>query len=308
MGVNKKVMAGIAVGIAIGGGLFYLSEKKERPALQEEKTPAVIQKESAQLEEEPEKKDSADVKRLSDFLEKVKRQEEMQKQSLSYYRDLDEYGDLEKLGMTPEIEAYLKERFEKGEVGEDISGKLIVQLTKDLSSYSFIGKEVSSPEEVYSLYLLSKPVEVEYRQQFSDEEEELVYRAVHEEDRKTNKFPEEFYLYAIKVIGTKEEGENRHIYAFVYANSFIALDSGEISEEGGYAIPLLVSCEPGEDLLVTLPKDGSYYGPSIREFCEGNEIMAERLISSKVTQAMKNEIDEALKEVQDEIRKENTKS
>ncbi|MDO4720259.1 MAG: hypothetical protein Q4A78_06320 [Peptostreptococcaceae bacterium] len=308
MGVNKKAIAGMAVLIVIGGGLFYLSEKEKLPVPQKEKTPATIHEESVKPDEEFEKKASADLEQLSVFLEKVRQQEKKQKQPLDYYRNLDEYGDLEKLGMTPEIKDYLKELFEKGEVGDDSFGKLVMQLTEDLSGYRFIGKKAESPEEIYRHYLIAEPVEVEYRQKFSSEEEELVYRAVHEEDRKTNKFPEEFSLYAIKVIGTKEEGESRRIYAFVYENSFIALDSGAISQEGGSAIPLLVSCEPGGDPLVTLPKDGSYYGPSIREFCGGDEIMAERLISSEVTQAMKDEIDEALKEVQKEIRKEDTKS
>lgn len=306
---KKKAIAGIAALIVIGGGLFYLSEKKEIPVSQEEKTSAVIHEETVKLGEESEKKASADLKQLSAFLEKVKKQEETQKQPLSYYRNLDEYAELEKfVGMTPEIKDYLKELFEKGEVGEDSFGKLVMQLTKDLSGYSFIGKKVESPEEIYRLYLLAEPVEAKYRQTFSSEEEELVYRAVYEEDKRTRKFPGEFFLYAIEVLGTKAKGEDRHIYAFVYGNSFIAFDSGEISEEGGYAIPLLVRCEPGGDLLVTLPKDGSYYGSSIREFCEGDEIMAQRLIGSKVTREMKDEIDEALKEVQKEIRKENTKS
>lgn len=306
----KKFGGIIAIFVILGLLLFgkIWSEKKAStflPSAQDDAVFTILSEDEkgdlkeSQREKVEQKSVPEDAKAVADFLEEVRKQQEIQPKPVDYYLSMDAYQELLKFGTNDAIRAYLIDLFENAQVAEETSaGQLILHLTKDLSGYNLRGegKELSA-SEVYENYLLAKPKKIDNRQVFEGDEQ-LVYQALYAADEKDKRSAEEFYVYAINVVDAFEKGGIRKIYTCVYAESFLLLDNGKLSREAGYAMPMLITYQNKggqyEDPKISYPRDGSEYPVSIREFCIDRPENAQKLIDCVGKEQMREQLEQSL--------------
>lgn len=166
---------------------------------------------------------------------------------------------------------YMLTQFEVGNV-EGLRGQIMMQLCKELlGSRNNVTDDSLSPQEWYdALSIRQEVILPNYEYDGQDTIEKLVYDTEIEMDSASNKRGG-FIIVAPKVFGSYEEEDSLKVFVTTYSARY-KLFGSTLSKEGGSIIPAAITYRKDDTGRYILEKyeqarDGSEFGPSIREYC-----------------------------------------
>jgi beta-lactamase regulating signal transducer with metallopeptidase domain len=181
-----------------------------------------------------------------------------------------EYENIFKYGGEDALQ-YMLTQFEVGN-DEGLRGQIMMRLCKELlEARNNVTDESLSPQEWYNaLDIRQEIVLPNYEYDGQDTIEKLVYDTEIERDSTSNKRGG-FIIVAPKVFGSYEEEDMLKVFVTTYSARYKLFDNA-LSEEGGSIIPAAITYRKGDNGRYVLEKyeqarDGSEFGPSIREYC-----------------------------------------
>lgn len=179
-----------------------------------------------------------------------------------------EYDSILKMG--DEALNYLLSQFEKGG-HNDLKGYIMMSLCKELLGLrNNVTDETLTPQEWYAALSIREEVKLpDFRYDGQDPIEKLVYDT--EIKMNSDSGRGGFTVVAPKIFGSYEEEDRLKVFLTTYSARYKLFGSA-LSQEGGSVVPAAITYrkdESGSYILENYEqaKDGSYFGPSIREFC-----------------------------------------
>ena len=166
---------------------------------------------------------------------------------------------------------YMLTQFEAGNA-EGLRGQIMMQLCKELlGARNNVTDESLSPQEWYNALDIRQEIMLpncEYDGQ--DTIEKLVYDTEIERDSASNRRGG-FIIVAPKIFGSYEEEDLLKVFVTTYSARY-KLFGNTLSQEGGSIIPAAITYRKDANGKYALEKyeqakDGSEFGPSIREYC-----------------------------------------
>ena len=181
-----------------------------------------------------------------------------------------EYENFFKYGGESALQ-YMLSQFEAGNA-EGLRGQIMMQLCKDLlGKRNNVTDDSLSPQEWYDALSIRQEILLpNYEYDGQDTIEKLVYATEVERDSASNKRGG-FIIVAPKVFGSYEEEDMLKVFVTTYSARY-KLFGNALSQEGGSIIPAAITYRKDNSGGYILEKyeqarDGSEFGPSIREYC-----------------------------------------
>lgn len=190
----------------------------------------------------------------------------------SSYEKILKYGGEEAL-------TYMLSQFKEGNA-EGLRGQIMMGLCKEiLGQRNNVMDDTLSPNEWFSQLSIRQRVDLpDFAYSGDDPIERLVYETEVEQHRSNRGG---FTIVAPHIFGSYEEGNKLKVFVTTYGSQYVLYDK-TLEQEGGSIIPAAITYTKNPDGSYTLEKyeqakDGSYFGPSIKEFCvmplSGKKIM-----------------------------------
>jgi len=196
-----------------------------------------------------------------------------------------EYENIKKLGGEQALH-YMLSQFEKGNA-EGLRGYIMMQLCKDiLGARNNVTDENLTPQEWYDALSIRKEIRLpDFKYDGKDPIEKLIYAT---ELEKYSRPQEGFTIVAPKIFGSYEEDGLLKVFVTTYSSTY-KLYGNVLDMVGGSVVPSAITYRKDESGNYVLEKyeqakDGTYFVPSIREFCtmpvSGKEIpgLADKII------------------------------
>ncbi|MDD2216059.1 MAG: M56 family metallopeptidase [Eubacteriales bacterium] len=181
-----------------------------------------------------------------------------------------EYENLFKYGREDALQ-YMLSQFEAGNA-EGLRGQIMMRVCKELlGARNNVTDESLSPQEWYNVLDIRQEVELpNFVYEGQDSIEKLVYDTEIERDSISNKRGG-FIIASLKVFGSYEEEDMLKVFVTTYSARY-KLFGNTLSQEGGSIIPAAITYRKGSNGEYILEKyeqarDGSEFGPSVREYC-----------------------------------------
>ncbi|MDD2211653.1 MAG: DUF5301 domain-containing protein [Clostridia bacterium] len=166
---------------------------------------------------------------------------------------------------------YMLTQFEVGNA-EGLRGQIMMRLCKELlGKRNNVTDESLSPQEWYDALSIRQEIRLpHFEYDGQDTIEKLVYDTEIEMDSASNKRGG-FIIVAPKVFGNYEEEDLLKVFVTTYSARY-KLYGNTLSQEGGSIIPAAITYRKDDNGRYVLEKyeqarDGSEFGPSIREYC-----------------------------------------
>lgn len=166
---------------------------------------------------------------------------------------------------------YMLNQFEASNA-KGLRGQIMMKLCKELlGKRNNVTDETLSPQEWYNALSIRQEILLpDYEYDGQDPIEQLVYDTEIERDSASNKRGG-FIIVAPKVFGSYEEEDLLKVFVTTY-NARYKLYGNTLSQEGGSIIPAAITYRKDDNGGYVLEKhqqarDGSEFGPSIREYC-----------------------------------------
>jgi beta-lactamase regulating signal transducer with metallopeptidase domain len=166
---------------------------------------------------------------------------------------------------------YMLTQFKAGNP-EGLRGQIMMQLCKELlGARNNVTDDSLSPQEWYdALSIRQEVILPNYEYDGQDTIEKLVYDTEIEMDSASNKRGG-FIIVAPKVFGNYEEEDMLKVFVTTYSARY-KLFGNALSKEGGSIIPAAITYRKDDSGRYILEeyeqaRDGSEFGPSIREYC-----------------------------------------
>ena len=179
-----------------------------------------------------------------------------------------EYENIIKYG-SEEVLEYMLYQFEQGNAG-GLRGELMMRLCKELleAKNNVIDENLSPGEWFAQLDIRQEIMLPDFTYDGNDPIEKLVYET---EIEKSKSSRGGFTIVAPHIFGSYEEDNKLKIIVTTYSSTYQLYDK-VLSDEGGSIIPVAITYiknSNGSYLLERYEqaKDGSYFAPSIEEFC-----------------------------------------
>lgn len=180
----------------------------------------------------------------------------------SSYEKILKYGGEEAL-------TYMLSQFKEGNA-EGLRGQIMMGLCKEiLGQRNNVMDDTLSPNEWFSQLSIRQRVDLpDFAYSGDDPIERLVYETEVEQHRSNRGG---FTIVAPHIFGSYEEGNKLKVFVTTYGSQYVLYDK-TLEQEGGSIIPAAITYTKNPDGSYTLEKyeqakDGSYFGPSIKEFC-----------------------------------------
>ncbi|MFA7077865.1 MAG: peptidase, partial [Syntrophomonas sp.] len=181
-----------------------------------------------------------------------------------------EYENFFKYGGEDALQ-YMLTQFEVGNA-QGLRGQIMMKLCKELlGARNNVTNESLSPQEWYNALDIRQEIMLpNYEYDGQDPIEKLVYDTEIERDSTSNKRGG-FIIVAPKVFGSYEEEDLLKVFVTTYSARY-KLYGNTLSQEGGSIIPAAITYRKDGNGSYVLEKyeqarDGSEFGPSIREYC-----------------------------------------
>lgn len=181
-----------------------------------------------------------------------------------------EYENFFKYGGEDALQ-YMLTQFEVGNA-EGLRGQIMMRLCKELlGARNNVIDDSLSPKEWYNALDIRQEILLpNYEYDGQDPIEKLVYDTEIERDSTSNKRGG-FIIVAPKVFGSYEEEDLLKVFVTTYSARY-KLYGNTLSQEGGSIIPAAITYRKDGNGSYVLEKyeqarDGSEFGPSIREYC-----------------------------------------
>ncbi len=179
-----------------------------------------------------------------------------------------EYESILKMG--EDALQYMLTQFEAGNA-EGLRGQIMMQLCKEiLGVRNNVADEYLSPQEWYNALSIGQEIKLpDFKYEGLDRIEALVYNT--EIDRKSYFKRGGFMVVAPKIFSSYEEEDLLKVFVTTYSASY-QLFGNVLSPEGGSIVPAAITYRQDGSGGYILEKyeqaqDGSYFSPSIKEFC-----------------------------------------
>ncbi len=199
-----------------------------------------------------------------------------------------EYENFFKYGGEDALQ-YMLTQFEAGNA-EGLRGQIMMRLCKELlGARNDVADDSLSPQEWYNALDIRQEIMLpNYEYDGQDTIEKLIYDTEIERDSTSNKRGG-FMIVAPKIFGSYEEEDLLKVFVTTYSARY-KLFGNILSEEGGSIIPAAITYRKDDKGRYVLQeyeqaRDGSEFGPSIREYCtmpvSGKEIkgLASKILS-----------------------------
>lgn len=181
-----------------------------------------------------------------------------------------EYENFFKYGGEDALQ-YMLTQFEAGNA-EGLRGQIMMRLCKELlGARNNVTDESLSPQEWYDALDIRQEILLpNYEYDGQDPIEKLIYVTEIEMDSASNNRGG-FIIVAPKVFGSYEEEDMLKVFVTTYSARYKLFDNA-LSQEGGSIIPAAITYRKDNSGGYILEKyeqarDGSEFGPSIREYC-----------------------------------------
>lgn len=178
------------------------------------------------------------------------------------------YEDILKNG-GEEALSYLLSQFEQGNA-DGLRGHLMMSLCKKLlGERNNVSDEALSPKAWFSQLAIRQKVDLsDFAYSGDDPIERLVYAT---EVQKHKGSRGEFTIVAPHIFGSYQEGNQLKVFVTTCSHHYFLYDK-TLAEEGGSIIPAAITYLKNQDGSYTLEKyeqarDGSEFGPSIKDYC-----------------------------------------
>ena len=230
------------------------------------------------------------------------------------YLHCTQYDELIKLG-EPALRAFLSE-FAEGSIGDDLEGYIKMSACQDILGEHRDKDVLPTPTEWYyriytatdstycafftygdtdtTLYTkdLAKTYSMGGSDQYSivaagrDERLRAVYTALSDRFNNYSYAGYTTTIYAPLIEGIKESGNKMQVFAVIFDSTYAMSRTKEgyaLFERGGSVVPSRLDFEKrnGKWILTdwTQAEDGSYYADSIKKMCDGDNVLAKKMIS-----------------------------
>lgn len=229
------------------------------------------------------------------------------------YLHCTQYDELIKLG-EPALRAFLSE-FAEGSIGDDLEGYIKTSACQDILGEHRDKDVLPTPTEWYRIYtatdstycafftygdtdttLYTKDLAKTYSMGGSDKysivaagkDERLraVYTALSDRFNNYSNAGYTTTIYAPLIEGIKESGNKMQVFAVIFDSTYAMSRTKEgyaLFERGGSVVPSRLDFEKrnGKWILTdwTQAEDGSYYADSIKRMCDGDNVLAKKMIS-----------------------------
>lgn len=178
-----------------------------------------------------------------------------------------EYESILKMG--DEALDYMLSQFESGNAG-GLRGVIMMQLCKDLlGDRNNVNDQTLTPREWYKALSIREEIELpDFEYDGNDSVEKLIYAT---EIEKNSQPQRGFTIVAPKIFGSYEEDGLLKVFVTTFSATYKLYDN-VLNEVGGSVIPSAITYKKDENGNYILKEyeqaqDGTYFVPSIREFC-----------------------------------------
>jgi hypothetical protein len=180
-----------------------------------------------------------------------------------------EYENFFKYGGEPALQ-YMLSQFEAGNA-EGLRGQIMMRLCKELLGVrNNVADESLSPQEWYNALSIRQEIKLpNFEYDGQDPIEALVYATEIEKNSDSNRGG--FTVVAPKIFGSYAEADRLKVFVTTFSERY-KLFGNVLSVEGGGVVPASITYRKDDSGGYILEKyeparDGSEFGPSIREYC-----------------------------------------
>jgi len=167
---------------------------------------------------------------------------------------------------------YMLQQFKTGNVKNDLRGQIMMKLCKELlgPKNNVLDDSLSSLEWYSKLNVKEQTALPDFSYQSNDPVLKLVYKTEIEKNQGM-KYNGGFLIVAPHIHGSYEEGNELKVFVTTYSSTY-NLYGKLITESAGGIVPTAITYIKNSDGSYSLDKyeqakDGSYFGPSIKNFC-----------------------------------------